>query len=287
MGRLVDDVVQCGYHGMEYDCTGQCVRVPGQSKVPRNAQVRSFPLIERYNAVWIWTGDPAKADPERLIDIEHYKAPGWHVLDGGYQLHETGYVNIADNLMDPAHTTFVHGRTIGMPKASEVPVEVEESDIHVCAHRWTNDIEPIPSDRKIADFKGRIDRRQSYNYIPPCISKVEAVTIPAGEPHTPEVMAKGLCTVGYKFLTPENQGRTHFFWMQLRNFEVPEYKMADYISAQDTTFQEDNVVLSAIQREQEATGVVQQTWIAIDEAPTKLRRMIQRMLDAERAQARP
>ena len=75
--------------------------------------------------------------------------------------------------------------------------------------------------------------------------------------------------------------------MQLRNFEVPEYKMADYISAQDTTFQEDNVVLSAIQREQEATGVVQQTWIAIDEAPTKMRRMIQRMLDAERAQARP
>ena len=98
MGRLVDDVVQCGYHGMEYDCTGQCVRVPGQAKVPRNAQVRSFPLIERYNAVWIWTGDPARADPERLFDIEHYKAPGWHVLDGGYQLHETGYVNIADKI---------------------------------------------------------------------------------------------------------------------------------------------------------------------------------------------
>jgi vanillate O-demethylase monooxygenase subunit len=68
---------------------------------------------------------------------------------------------------------------------------------------------------------------------------------------------------------------------------VPEYKMADYISAQDTTFQEDNVVLSSIQREQEATGVVQQTWIAIDEAPTKMRRMLQRMLDAERAQAQP
>ena len=42
-----------------------------------------------------------------------------------------------------------------------------------------------------------------------------------------------------------------------------------------------------IQREQAATGVVQQTWIAIDEAPTKMRRMLQRMLDAERAQAQP
>ena len=98
---------------------------------------------------------------------------------------------------------------------------------------------------------------------------------------------RGIRTAGYKFLTPESEQRTHFFWMQLRNFDVPEYKMADYISAQDTTFQEDNVVLSAIQREQEATGVVQQTWIAIDEAPTRMRRMLQRMLDAERAQAQP
>lgn len=287
MGRLVDDVVQCGYHGMEYDCSGQCVRVPGQDKIPKTAKVRSFPLVERYNAVWIWTGNPALADPEKIMVIEHYGEPGWKVLDGGYQYHEASYVNIADNLMDPAHTTFVHGRTIGMPAASEVPVEVEESDIHVCAHRWSNNIDPIPSDRKIAQFSGRVDRRQSYNYFPPGISRVDAVTIPTGQEHSEEVIARGIRTAGYKFLTPESEHRTHFFWMQLRNFDVPEYKMADYISAQDTTFQEDNVVLSSIQREQAATGVVQQTWIAIDEAPTKMRRMLQRMLDAERAQAQP
>ena len=33
--------------------------------------------------------------------------------------------------MDPAHTTFVHGRTIGMPSASEVPVKVEEGENYV------------------------------------------------------------------------------------------------------------------------------------------------------------
>ena len=287
MGRLVDDVVQCGYHGMEYDCTGQCVRVPGQAKIPKTAKVRSFPLVERYNAIWIWTADPSLADPDKIMMIEHYGEPGWRVLDGGYQYHETGYINIADNLMDPAHTTFVHGRTIGMPAASEVPVEVEESDIHVCAHRWNNNIEPIPSDRKILQFSGRVDRRQSYNYFPPAISRVDAVTIPNGQEHTEEVIARGIRTAGYKFLTPETENRTHFFWMQLRNFDVPDYKMDEYIRAQDSTFQEDNVVLSAIQREQDVTGVVQQTWIAIDEAPTKMRRMMQRMLDAERAQAQP
>jgi phenylpropionate dioxygenase-like ring-hydroxylating dioxygenase large terminal subunit len=29
MGKLVSDVVQCGYHGWEFDCTGKCGLVQG------------------------------------------------------------------------------------------------------------------------------------------------------------------------------------------------------------------------------------------------------------------
>jgi phenylpropionate dioxygenase-like ring-hydroxylating dioxygenase large terminal subunit len=286
MGRLNGDSLQCGYHGMEYDSTGQCVRVPGQDRVPRTAKVRSFPLLERYNMVWIWTGDPSLADPDRLINIENYGKPGWKIIDGGYQYHRANYVNIADNLMDPAHTTFVHVRTIAMKNALDVPVEVEEGENYVRAHRWTNDTDPIPSDKRVG-LTGRVDRMQSYNYFPPGVSRVDAVSIAAGQPHTDEVIEKGMRSTGFKFLTPESASRTHFFWMQLRNFDVPENQMEEFIRAQDMTFDEDNVVLSAIQHEQEATGVVQQTWLAIDEAPTKMRRMLQRMLDAERAQAQP
>ncbi len=32
MGRLKGDAIECGYHGMTFDCRGQCVRIPGQSK---------------------------------------------------------------------------------------------------------------------------------------------------------------------------------------------------------------------------------------------------------------
>ena len=34
MGKLVGDNVQCGYHGLTFDPTGKCVRVPGESAVP-------------------------------------------------------------------------------------------------------------------------------------------------------------------------------------------------------------------------------------------------------------
>src|SRR5690606_1963492 len=54
LGKVVDDTLQCGYHGMRYDCSGVCVHVPGQERIPPAARVRSFPLAERYGAVWIW-----------------------------------------------------------------------------------------------------------------------------------------------------------------------------------------------------------------------------------------
>ena len=43
--------------------TAHCVRVPGQDTVPRQARVRSYPLVERHSFAWIWLGDDARADP--------------------------------------------------------------------------------------------------------------------------------------------------------------------------------------------------------------------------------
>ncbi|HZD63953.1 MAG TPA: Rieske 2Fe-2S domain-containing protein, partial [Xanthobacteraceae bacterium] len=61
MGKLVGDTLQCHYHGLRYDQTGTCVRVPGQDLIPRSARVRSYPVVERYHWLWIWMGDPALA----------------------------------------------------------------------------------------------------------------------------------------------------------------------------------------------------------------------------------
>src|SRR5271169_6586092 len=37
MGRLLGDRVECGYHGLTFDRTGTCTRVPGAEKVPHVA----------------------------------------------------------------------------------------------------------------------------------------------------------------------------------------------------------------------------------------------------------
>ena len=68
MGKVLENHIQCGYHGLEFDASGKCVKVPGQSKIPPGAKVRSYPVVERWGMIWIWTGDPSKADKNLLPD---------------------------------------------------------------------------------------------------------------------------------------------------------------------------------------------------------------------------
>lgn len=288
LGKVIGDRLQCGYHGLEFDRAGRCVRVPGQPNIPPQARVRSFPVVEKYGAAWIWMGDPALADPRRIIQVERHGAPGWAVVDGGYQYHRASYLTIADNLQDPAHTTFVHARTIGNPAASEVPVSIRQGrdewgNEYLLAFRWTNDAEPPPLDRKIGGFAGRTDRCQYYYFYPPCASRVDVVTMAAGQEHSEENMDKGLRAFSYKFLTPETENRTHFFWMHVRNFRVDDRAFEEeFVRSMSATFEEDNEITSAVQREQDATGLRQCVWIAIDAAPTKVKRMIEKLAEAER-----
>jgi phenylpropionate dioxygenase-like ring-hydroxylating dioxygenase large terminal subunit len=290
MGRLVGDRVQCGYHGLEYDCSGKCVRVPGQERIPPQAKVRSFPLEERYNALWIWMGEPDLADPALIIDIERFGKPGWAVIDGQYQCHRTSFINIAENLVDPAHTTYVHKGTIGNPAASDVTVEVQTGKNnqgldYVLAYRWITNAEAPPIDKRLGGFTGLTDRCQYYNFFPPAVSRVDVVTMNAGQEHTEENKDSGLRAFSYKFLTPETVNRTHFFWMHVRNFRLDE-DVSALIEGMNATFEEDNVISSAMQLEQEATGDLQYAWIQIDAAPARLRKMIEKMI-ADEQMAKP
>lgn len=284
LGKVVDDTLQCGYHGMRYDCGGACVHVPGQDRIPAAARVRSFPLIERYGAAWIWMGDPARANADELVQVQRFGEPGWSAMWGEPQYHRSNYLNIVENLQDPAHTTYVHPGTIGNPASSDVPVAIEESSGHIAASRWTLNTEPPPVDRQNGNFPGLTDRLQRYVFYPPCVSRVDVVTMQAGQEKTESNMDRGLRAFSYKFLTPETEKTTHFFWMHVRNFGVDDAEFEARLKpAMAATFEEDNVIVTAMQHEQDATGERQQTWLAIDAGPSRARRMIEKLAAAEAA----
>jgi phenylpropionate dioxygenase-like ring-hydroxylating dioxygenase large terminal subunit len=52
-GQVVRRGLQCGYHGLVFDGTGQCVHIPWQEQIPADARVRSYPVMEKDALIWI------------------------------------------------------------------------------------------------------------------------------------------------------------------------------------------------------------------------------------------
>ena len=43
-GRLIGDEIECGYHGMVFNCDGVCTHLPGSDEAPDWASVRRYPV---------------------------------------------------------------------------------------------------------------------------------------------------------------------------------------------------------------------------------------------------
>ncbi|MFD2271658.1 hypothetical protein ACFS07_12110 [Undibacterium arcticum] len=62
--------------------------------------------------------------------------------------------NILDNLVDPAHTTFVHKKTIGGADASDVPLTVEQKRRHPCGRSMDRTVRAGSHHAQVWKFSG-------------------------------------------------------------------------------------------------------------------------------------
>jgi phenylpropionate dioxygenase-like ring-hydroxylating dioxygenase large terminal subunit len=249
MGRLVNDMVECGYHGLTFDCSGTCVAAPTSRELPANARVKRYPTTERYDLVWVWMGDPAQADPDAVFKIPDWGAPGWGINRGQSMNVDCNYLYVVDNLLDPTHVTWVHPTSFGDASCAEVPVRTASDATGVTSSRWLFNVEPAPFYKKHLKFDGRCDRYQHYEMRYPSNAIIKAVFTPAGhggdgKPHH----ADAFLMDSYNFLTPINAKQTRYFWFQLRNF-APDDESVSKSFADDVkeAFEEDRLILNAVQ----------------------------------------
>lgn len=248
MGRREGDALVCGYHGLTFDRSGACIAAPTQTALPK-ACVRAYPLAERYGLVWIWMGDPDKADPAAIIDIPQWGSPAWGYNRGPMMQVDCHYLYVVDNLLDPTHVTWVHPSSFGDASCAAVPIETLSAPDGVTAARWLMDTEPAPFYAKFLKFKGRADRYQHYEMRYPSNAVIKAVFVPAGSGGADMPLhADAFRMDSFNFLTPVNARQTRYFWFQLRNF-APDDAAVSEAFTQDVkhAFEEDRVILGAVQ----------------------------------------
>ncbi len=161
MGKMIGDELQCHYHGLVFDCSGACVKIPGQDRVPKSARVRSYPVVERNQCVFVWMGDPAQPDESRipthfnLLDEE-----GW-TSSLVYRPVRCHYELINDNLLDLSHLATVHASTVGTGHVADfADVETEHEGHHIKVSRWTMDVPAATTYQQFGNYESNIDRWQ-------------------------------------------------------------------------------------------------------------------------------
>jgi phenylpropionate dioxygenase-like ring-hydroxylating dioxygenase large terminal subunit len=220
-GSVVGNNIQCGYHGLQFDASGKCVKIPAQDRVPDSVRVRSYPVAERHRCVWLWMGDAARADLSAIPNPGFLDDPAWGWR--GFRLPvKSSYRFLIENLLDLSHSTFLHGATIGtQDQTYRVDMNTVRGDDEVQVNRWMTNTEPPPTYRKLAELPAKVERWQLIRYIVPTMITLWSGAVPVGV-NPREIMSPfgapeggrhgGLGLTLVNFLTPETERSSHYFW---------------------------------------------------------------------------
>jgi vanillate O-demethylase monooxygenase subunit len=235
LGDLKGDLVVCGYHGLEFDCSGACVRIPAQSRVPPAAAIRSYPVTEKWRLVWIWMGEPALADESLIPNLWTNEHADWTLVMGDVLHVKADYMLLTDNLMDTSHVTFLHKTTLGTADVAEIPHDAEFLDNGVRVTRWTMDKPPAPMFAKFGGFTANVDRWQINTYLPPGLIEVDIGSCLAGTGAREGNRSQGVEILVHNLATPETRDSFHYFWAHTRRFAPGDRAMSELVREQVLT----------------------------------------------------
>ncbi|VAV88900.1 Vanillate O-demethylase oxygenase subunit [hydrothermal vent metagenome] len=284
-GQRIGDDIQCGYHGMTFNCEGKCVRVPGQDNLPASAYVETFPVHEKYDIVWIWMGDSTKADSNEIFDLPQFTDPVWDAHQGEALHLKSNYLNVAENLVDPAHVSFVHPTTLGNAASQDVPVNTETDGDVIVAWRWIRDAEPIGFFKAFGGFTGNVDRWHYYYLHLPSIAVIDFGSAAVKDNLAEDERDKGVRLFALHFLTPITKDYTIDRWMHLRNTAINDETVSRNLDELfKTAFAEDKEILEAIQIAENQPQSRPPIRIAIDKGPLVYRKRINHLIEQEHGQ---
>lgn len=281
MGHVEDGDVVCRYHGLAFDGSGRCTRMPSQDRISPSARVRAYPAREQHRLVWVWTGEPARADPALVPDLQWNSAPDWEG-DGATLFARCDYRLLIDNLLDLTHETFVHATSIGHRAIAETPAVTTHDERSVTVTRWMLDIDAPPFWRTQLARPGNVDRWQIIRFEAPCTIVLDVGVALAGTGAPAGDRSQGVNGRVLNTITPQTRSSCMYFWTLLRNYRLRDQTLTNQLrEANARIFEEDRAVVEAQQRVLEGAPADAIHNLSIDAGSVWARRIIERMAAAE------
>jgi phenylpropionate dioxygenase-like ring-hydroxylating dioxygenase large terminal subunit len=285
LGKLNDGVIECGYHGLQFNAQGACIFNPhGDGVIPPLAKVESYPVEERHDALWIWMGDKDRADPALIPDFSSVINDGNTVVRH-YLNPQANYELMIDNLLDLGHTAFLHPDSLGSEAIIQSTRRTRIEGDTIVDELWAPDGDAPPMAQFLFEkFSGvKIDHWLQSTWIAPSLIRGVAGYAPAGRDRADSETLPGL-----HWLTPETDTTCHYFAALGRNFRREDAQLDAIIDAgvMKAFGQEDMPMVAAIQGE--LAGVEAERLhplvLSTDKAGIMARGMLRKLIKKERAE---
>jgi vanillate O-demethylase monooxygenase subunit len=287
MGKLVDDCVQCPYHGLTFESSGACVHNPhGDGKIPMAAKVKSYPLVERDTLLWIWMWKPEEAEPDLIPDFsflnnaEEFDYTSGHVMRMPLKLEL-----ITDNLMDLTHAAYLHPTNLGSAAVAHGKMTVTQTGNTVLSQNLYPDGLPaaVFSMTGACPPDKHVDYWVDVRWDPPGAMYFYAGVTPAGRPRS-----EGAQLSSAQLLAPESESSTHYFWKMYRNYQrnQPELTAGIEAAVEQAFGTEDEPMIAAVQERMRGRDLwsMKPVLLSTDGGAVRVRRLLEQMAQAEAAQ---
>jgi phenylpropionate dioxygenase-like ring-hydroxylating dioxygenase large terminal subunit len=291
-GKREGDCIRCGYHGLKFDAQGKCVDAPGIAIIPEKAFVKTYPVVAKNRWVFVWMGDPSKADAALLPDNFSSDHPDWQYKPG-YFHYATPYLLICDNLLDFSHLSYVHEKTLGGSTAiaQAVPTIAKTFDVHgkqngIKVSREVPNVPAPPFYQKFRTFTEHVDRWFIYEFLVPGTLLMHSGGRPISD--AKDDLSRAVQLHSCQTLTPETESTTHYFFQQSHRVNsganARDSDALDEATAQAMTesiynslvgaFNEDRDMITAQHQSILRSPEVAMLPLAIDSALVQFRRLI-------------
>lgn len=278
-GHVVEGQLQCPYHGLRFNGGGRCAFNPHQDGAVPDARVHAYPLIERYRLLWIWMGDPARADEGMIPDFGWLADPRWEAVRGA-TVAEGHYELYSDNILDLSHASFVHPALVANAWTTGTRRFWQEGE--------TVHAEYVQSDDYLSEgisaILGTQGRRQDFwGQVVWHAPATLFFDFRAGDPGTP-IEAMTVLPSIHAF-TPETADTTHYVWATARDFALGDAGLSKGMhDALEYAFEQEDM---PIIRDAHRLMAERDFWdlrplvLSGDAAGIRARRALKRMIAAE------
>lgn len=288
LGRCEGERLRCMYHGLLFDPDGKVVEIPGQDLVPPQAKVRSYPVVDRHDWIWVWMGEAALADETLIPPAVGLSDPDW-ILGHGQMDYAAEARLICDNLCDFTHLSYVHANSFGASKtwATSRP-KVTPLERGVRFERW---IENEPRMRARGDGSELVDTWSSYDFIVPGILLMSSGVYPQGtakasnmERPDPALPATGVTFTSQAVTPLTDKTARYFFSWGPRKDQGDEALRDMLMGIADQAFTEDRLMIEAQQRVIDGTPAPRVMPTSADKGVTVYNRLVEKLARASTVQ---